>query len=285
MRPSRGRPAEGACVAVDITELTVPYLAPDPSEHNAAVAIHRSAQFFDAAADDYERARPDYPDQALAWLADRLGLRPGRTVLDLAAGTGKLTRLLIRTGARVVAVEPVAGMRARLTGWLPDDDVLAGTAEDLPLTAGSVDAATVAQAFHWFDGDRALAEIHRVTRVGSRLAVVYNRRPLDHPLQAAIETVMAPHRGDTPSQRTGRWREAFDRSRRWVPREELLLPHVDRLDREGLVARVASTSFIAGLPAERRDEVRDQVRALVAALPEPVELPYVCELFLWDRLA
>ena len=103
-------------------------------QHNAAVAIHRSAQFFDAAADDYERARPDYPDQALAWLADRLGLRPGRTVLDLAAGTGKLTRLLVRTGARVVAVEPVAGMRARLTGSLPDEDVLDGTAEDLPLT-------------------------------------------------------------------------------------------------------------------------------------------------------
>ena len=98
------------------------------------VAIHRSAQFFDAAADDYERARPDYPDQALAWLADRLGLRPGRTVLDLAAGTGKLTRLLVRTGARVVAVEPVAGMRARLTGSVPDEDVLDGTAEDLPLT-------------------------------------------------------------------------------------------------------------------------------------------------------
>ena len=187
-------------------------------QHNAAVAIHRSAQFFDAAADDYERARPDYPDQALAWLADRLGLRPGRTVLDLAAGTGKLTRLLVRTGARVVAVEPVAGMRARLTGSLPDEDVLDGSAEDLPLTAGSVDAATVAQAFHWFDGDRALSEIHRVTRPGSRLAVVYNRRPLDHPLQAAIEAIFAPHRGDTPSQATGLWREAFDRSRLWAPR-------------------------------------------------------------------
>ena len=78
--------------------------------------------------------------------------------------------------------------------------MLDGTAEDLPLGAGSVDAATVAQAFHWFDGDRALAEIHRVTRPGGRLAVVYNRRPLDHPLQAGIETIVAPHRGDTPSQ-------------------------------------------------------------------------------------
>ena len=249
------------------------------------MAIHRTAQFFDAAADDYERARPDYPDQALTWLADRLGLRPGRTVLDLAAGSGKLTRLLVRTRARVIAVEPVAGMRARLTGALPDEDVLDGTAEDLPLTTGSVDAATVAQAFHWFDGDRALSEIHRVTRAGSRLAVVYNRRPLDHPLQAGIEAIVAPHRGDTPSQATGLWREAFDRSRLWAPTEERLLAHVNPLDHEGVVARVASTSFIAGLPAERRAEVRDQVRTLVAALPEPVELPYVCELFLWDRLA
>lgn len=248
------------------------------------MAIHRSAHGFDAAAGDYERARPDYPDEAVRWLAERLDLRAGRTVLDLAAGTGKLTRVLAGTGARVVAVEPVAGMRARLAGMLAEGDVLDGTAEDLPLADCSLDAVTVAQAFHWFDGDRALAEIHRVTREGGRLAVLYNRRPLEHPLQAALEAIVAPHRGDTPSHRSRRWRDALDRSRLWAPGDELEIEHVDHLDREGVVARVASMSFIASLPAERRDEVREQVRALVAEHREPVALPYVCELFLWDRL-
>ena len=113
-------------------------------------------------------------------------------------GHREATRLLAGTGARVVAVEPVAQMRARLAGMLPDDEVREGTAEELPLADGSVDAVTVAQAFHWFDGDRALTEIHRVTRDGSRLAVLYNRRPREHPLQAALEAIVAPHRGDTP---------------------------------------------------------------------------------------
>lgn len=248
------------------------------------MAIHRSARGFDAAAADYERARPDYPDEAVRWLAQRLDLRPGRTILDLAAGTGKLTRLLAGTGARVIAVEPVGGMRARLAGLLPEDDVLDGTAEELPLADQSLDAVTVAQAFRWFDGDRALAEIHRVTREGGRLAVVYNRRPLDHPLQAALEAVFAPHRGDTPSHRSGRWRDALDRSRLWAHGEELEIEHVDALDREGVVARVSSTSFISRLPPEPRKQVREQVRALVAGWREPIELPYVCELLLWDRL-
>lgn len=249
------------------------------------MVIHRSAHGFDAAASDYERARPGYPEAAVRWLAGRLDLRAGRTVLDLAAGTGKLTRLLIGTGARVVAVEPVAGMRETLPRTVPDCEVLAGRAEDVPLCDGAVDAVTVAQAFHWFDGGRAAREIHRVTREASRLAVVYNRRPLEHPLHAALEAIVAPHRGETPAHRSGRWRLALDRSPLWTASDELELEHVDRLDREGVVARVASTSFISGLPAERRDEVREQVRALVAGHSELVEVPYVCELFLWDRRA
>jgi ubiquinone/menaquinone biosynthesis C-methylase UbiE len=248
-----------------------------------AVAIHRTAHGFDRAAEDYERARPDYPAEAVAWLADRLGLRAGRTVLDLAAGTGKLTRLLLGTGARVIAVEPVAGMRERLAGVLPADDLLEGTAEAIPLADGSVDAVTVAQAFHWFDGDRALAEIHRVTAEGGRLAVVYNRRPLEDPLQTGLEAIMAPHRGETPSERTGRWRDAFARSDLWSPSDTLELRHSTPLAREDVVARVTSVSFISALPPDRRDQVSDEVRALVAAYEEPVAVPYICELFVWDR--
>jgi len=266
-------------------------------QDNGPVSIHQAARSFDAAAGDYERARPDYPADVGRWLTERLGLGPGRTVLDLAAGTGKLTRRLLLTGARVVAVEPVAGMRARLARALPAVEgrprpaealpaleLLDGTAEAIPLADESVDAVTVAQAFHWFDGERALTEIHRVTRTRGRLAVVYNRRPLEDPLQAALEEILAPHRADTPAYRSGRWREAFAHTSLWAPVEEAELPHTQRLDREGVVARAASISFVAALPDGRRAELLKQVRTLVAERPEPIELPYVCELFVWERV-
>jgi SAM-dependent methyltransferase len=248
------------------------------------MAIHRAARFFDQAAGDYERARPGYPRQAAEWLGKRLGLGPGTTVLDLAAGTGKLTRLLTTTGARVLAVEPVAGMRARLGDALPELELYDGTAEAIPLPSASVEAVTVAQAFHWFDGDRALAEIHRVSRPAGWLAVVYNRRPLEDPLQAALDQILRPHRGDTPSERSHRWREAFDRTSLWRPVEQAGIAHAHSLDREGVVARIASTSFVAALPDRQRAALLDQVRALVADRPEPVALPYICELSLWQRV-
>src|SRR6185503_12958613 len=144
--------------------------------------VHRLAAVgFDRAADAYERARPSYPDEAVALLVGALGIGPGRRVLDLAAGTGKLTRLLMPTGAGLVAVEPVAGMRARLLAAVPEVEVLDGTAEALPLPDGSVDAVVCAQAWHWFDSAAALAEVRRVLRPGPAraaggLAVVFNIR-------------------------------------------------------------------------------------------------------------
>jgi SAM-dependent methyltransferase len=253
--------------------------------HTGAVRIHRAAEHFDTAATAYERARPGYPEEAIAWLAEQLGLRSGRTVLDLAAGTGKLTRALVRTGARVIAVEPVAGMRAHLTASLGPGDVLDGTAEAIPLPDASVDAVTVAQAFHWFDPDRAPQEIHRVTRPGAKLAVVYNRRVVEDPVQAGLEEIISPHRGATPAQAGGGWRRGLERSPLWRAGDRHELVNVQRLSREDVVARALSTSFIAGLPDDLRQQVIAQVRELVADVPEPVPLPYSCELSLWERAA
>jgi ubiquinone/menaquinone biosynthesis C-methylase UbiE len=217
-------------------------------------------------------------------LVERLDLRPNRRVVDIAAGTGKLTRLLAVESVSVVAIEPVAGMRSRLAASLPGVELLDGVAEDIPLEDGSVDAATVGQAFHWFDGDRALREIHRIVRARGRLAVVYNRRNLEDPLHADIEAIISPLRGETPRHRIGRWRAAFDRTRLWEEVDELEFAHVQQIDREGVVRRVASTSFIAGLPSDRRADVLDRVRALVKRRPEPIDLPHVCECFLWERV-
>jgi SAM-dependent methyltransferase len=224
----------------------------------------RSASSADLArsAAAYERGRPGYPPAAVDFLAARLRLGPGRTVVDLAAGTGKLTRPLLATGAEVVAVEPVAEMRAVLrSGAQPVD----GTAEAMPLTTASADAVVVAQAFHWFDGDAALAEIHRVLRPGGALALVWNRRRMDEPLNQAIEDLIAPHRGHTSAFHSGAWRAPFERTRLFGPLEERVFPNEQFLDADGLADRIASVSFIAALDEEERAKVLRAVRALPGA--------------------
>src|SRR4051812_47767348 len=118
-----------------------------------------AATGFDAEADAYERARPSYPAEAVNWLLENLRAGPASRVVDLAAGTGKFTELLAGRLDHLVAVEPVPGMRRRLRHGLPGVPVLSAAAEALPLADGSVDAVTVAQAFHWFDAARAMAEL------------------------------------------------------------------------------------------------------------------------------
>jgi ubiquinone/menaquinone biosynthesis C-methylase UbiE len=238
-----------------------------------------AARGFARSADAYERARPDYPDAAIAWLAERVGLGPGRTVLDLAAGTGKLTRPLAGTGAVVVAVAPVAEMRARIGPAAAR--ALEGTAEAIPLPDASADALAVGQAFHWFDGPAALAEIHRVLRPGGALALVWNRRPLDAPVHAAIEAIIEGHRGATPQHAGGRWRDAFDATPLFGPLEEREFRHSRAQDADALADRVGSTSFVAALDDGPRAEVLAAVRALAA--DGPVDVPYVCEVFVCDR--
>jgi SAM-dependent methyltransferase len=135
-----------------------------------------NASRFGVVADRYERARPLYPDAALSELADRCGLRRGTPVLDVGAGTGKLTRQLAALGADLIAVEPSPGMRAQLRANVPDVEVLDGTAEDIPVPDASVEIVTVGQAFHWFHTQRALDEVARVLRPAGWLALLWNER-------------------------------------------------------------------------------------------------------------
>jgi ubiquinone/menaquinone biosynthesis C-methylase UbiE len=238
-----------------------------------------AARGFSRSAEAYDRARPEYPAAAVAWLANRLALGPGRTVVDLAAGTGKLTRPLAATRAEVIGVEPVAEMRARIGPAAAR--VLDGTAEAMPLPDAGADAVTVAQAFHWFDGPAALAEIHRVVRPDGALALVWNRRPLEHPVHAAIERIIAPHRGDAPARKSGSWRAAFEPTTLFGPFEVRTFEHARPHDTDALADRVGSTSFVAALDDGPRAEVLAAVRALAA--DGPVELPYVCEVFVCER--
>jgi SAM-dependent methyltransferase len=236
-------------------------------------------QGFGEAAARYEHGRPGYPRAALEHLARRLGLGPGRTVIDLAAGTGKLTRPLLASGSEVIAVEPVATMRASLP---PGATVLDGTAESIPVAAGAANAVTVGQAFHWFDGDAALAEIHRVLRPGGALALIWNRLVEEEPVGKAFEALLARHRPGVPTYREETWRAAFEHTRLFGPLEERFFPNEQSVDAEGMADRVGSMSFIASLPAPERERVLDGARAL--ASPGPVTIPYRTGVHVCDRL-
>jgi SAM-dependent methyltransferase len=239
-----------------------------PIHETAAIGFARSAEA-------YELGRPGYPAAAL----EPLRLSSAMTVLDLAAGTGKLTRALAETGASVIAVEPVAEMRAALPESVR---ALDGTAEAIPLEGASVDLVTVAQAFHWFDGPAALREIHRVLRPGGRLAILWNRRVEDTPVNKAIEALVEPHRMATPTHRGDAWRTVFERSSLFGPLEEHVFASEQVLDEDGLAARICSISFIARLPEPERAGLLARARELTAG--GPVTVPYRTEVQVADRL-
>ena len=244
------------------------------------MTIHPSAAVgFASAADIYERARPSYPQEAIDWLVTQTGLGPGRSVVDLGAGTGKLTRLLLPTGARVAAVEPIAEMRAHIHGA----EVLDGTAEAIPLPDASVDLVTVAQAFHWFDHDRALPEIHRVLREGGSLVLVWNMRDLDDPVQRGVEKLLQPLRAEVPGQLQGSWRKPLECSRLFGPATVGEFSYEQRFTTDDLCDRVASTSFVAAMKPVDREELLVRVRALTYGIEEPFAFPYKTEVHIVPR--
>jgi SAM-dependent methyltransferase len=242
-----------------------------------------AAAGFGRAADVYERSRPSYPPAAVTRLAAELGIGPGRTVLDLAAGTGKLTRLLAELGPQLVAVEPSAAMREQFAALLPTVPMHEGTAEQIPLPDASVDAVVVAQAFHWFDAAQACAEIERVLRPEGGLALVWNERDESVPWVAELTKVIQwdsrmPYKVGTD------FRVVLDETHRFTPARRERFRFEQELDRDGLCERVASTSYIASMDTAERDALLGRVRALVADFPERFSLPYVTELFWCRRL-
>lgn len=223
----------------------------------------------------YERSRPGYPAEAVDALVKAL---PGRDVIDLAAGTGKLTRDLLARGLDVVAVEPRAELRAAIE---PPARALEGVAEAIPLQAASTDAVAIAQAFHWFAGPAALAEIHRVLRPDGVLALLWNRR-LPEGAHAALEELLAPIGRHTGRYRSEEWRSAFDGDRHFGALDTQVFDNERVLDADELAQHVGARPFVAVLEDAERVPLLEAVRALAA--DGPVTLRFRAELHIAPRL-
>ena len=220
----------------------------------------------------YERGRPGYPEEAVRWM---VGEDPV-DVVDLGAGTGKLTRALVALGHRVVAVEPLDEMRAQLEAAVPGARAVAGRAEAMPLADDAADVVASAQAFHWFDHDDALPEIARVMRPGGRLALVWNSRDDRDPWMSRLSAIIGNETIEESDVTPILDESGFFR---WV--ETKRFEFVQVLDRDGLLDLVLSRSYLAKLPPADRQPVLDAVGTLFDETGRDggVQLAYVTECF------
>lgn len=229
--------------------------------------VHASS--FGAAADSYQRGRPEYPQSVVEWLVPR----SAAAVLDLGAGTGKLTRSLVEAGLTVTAVEPSGAMRGQLAAAVPGCVVLAGTAEKIPLPDASVDAVVVAHAWHWFDAVLAVAEVARVLTPGGTLSLVWNMRDETEPWMADLGAIMHRHAA-----------QAIDTSPEIGPPfgspERMEVRWRQPASRQEILDMVASRSYVISMPAPERERLLGEVAELLSGHPglrgrEEIEMPYI----------
>jgi SAM-dependent methyltransferase len=235
------------------------------------------ARVFGQVADVYDRSRPGYPTAAVQWL---VGSDP-RRVLDLGAGTGKLTAALAAAGHDVVAVEPDARMLHVLRDSIPGVDARLGDAEAIPLATADVDVVAVGQAFHWFDHDATLPEIARVIRPRGHLAVVWNVRDASVPWMPELSRLI----GSADAVPIDAVRPAFGAPEFFGAVEESTVAHSQVLDLDGLLGLVRSRSYIVVRPLDEQTAILADVARLyhLYAGPAGLEMPYLTHCFRAER--
>ncbi|UJR26481.1 hypothetical protein I4U23_007808 [Adineta vaga] len=223
-----------------------------------------AAEGFQKAANVYEQARPSYASEAIE-LIKSLYDKPD-IIIDLGAGTGKLTRLLGPVGAReVVAIEPVLSMREKLKNIPLITKILDGTAEHIPFDDHTIDMIISGQAFHWFANHRALTEFHRVLKPNGLLILLWNSTD-DGGKQWAenIEKYIGSFKPtDTPRYKTMEWKQVFENQNLFSSLQHRQFSHKQRATRDLTMKRILSTSFIATLPPEQQANLIDEVRKIL----------------------
>jgi SAM-dependent methyltransferase len=234
-----------------------------------------AASGFGSDAARYDRSRPGYPDP----IVDRITPLADGPVLDLAAGTGKLTRALVSRGLDVTAAEPVPEMRRVLAKTVTVRHLVSAVAEQLPFAPDSFSLVTVAQAFHWFDADRVWRELARVVRPGGHVAVVWNSRVSHTDWQRRLWELMDELEISAP------WRNRENRAEPpdpWKLVDRLEHVHDDPTTAALIADRMASVSAVAVLAAGERSRVQRQVQELVAGIEPPLSLRYRARLFVYQ---
>jgi SAM-dependent methyltransferase len=238
------------------------------------MALHPLAERFAEVAGEYERGRPEYVPAVVGAIAAELRIPAGAPVLDLAAGTGKLTRALLSQGLDVVAVEPLASLREVLATSVGEERVREGVAEAIPLPDGSVHAVTVGDAFHWFDQRAALDEIHRVLRSDGGLAILSTAPDWSGASWAhELGSLVAGSRPEHPYFDGPPWQESVRASGRWRNVHDIRITTSQRADPERIVDHLASMSWLAAMPEDERDGLLERSRAIIQAGDTPAELP------------
>jgi SAM-dependent methyltransferase len=237
------------------------------------------ARSFESVAAEYERHRPGYPEEALRWATEQLGLDPGARVLDIGAGTGKLTRRLVSLGYDVVAVEPGAPMLDELRAAVPEAEAREASAESIPVRDETVDAAFAGQAYHWFDRERALPELQRVIKTGGGLVLLWNWWNERDPLQRELGELIG-YAGHEPYRNEELPGEPWFRE---VGRT--VVETLEESSPDALVGDLSTASaFLTAEPDEREESLR-AVHELASRYGERFPLPRLTYAFAFERLS
>lgn len=227
------------------------------------MTIHPKAEAgYSNESDAYHRGRPEYPIAIGKWMRKALKLAADSHIIELGAGTGKFTKSMIAEGFAVTAVEPVAGMREILLQHYPSAKILDGTAEATNTPAASADAVVAAQAFHWFSSEATLSECARILKPRGWLVLLWNVRDNSVGWVQEFDCIIDAYAGSTPRFKNGKWKKPFTVSNLFGPLQQQSFAHVQFVTVETMVDRALSTSFIAVLPADEKENITQKIRSM-----------------------
>jgi len=226
--------------------------------------MHKTTEGFNLQTDVYERSRPSYPQQVIDFIQSEFKLAPGTRCLDLAAGTGKFTRLLLPFQFDLIAVEPIDGMREKFQNMLPNVKIIKGTADNIPLESNTFDVVFTAQAFHWFSNEKALKEIHRILKPNGIFGLIWNLEDGNKYWVSKLRELYEQFEEEAPQYRHGTWKNVFLESKLAselfnLPLKEVHFNFNLSCNPERIWERVLSKSYIATMKTQQQQELKIKV--------------------------